>query len=135
MFQGKSSAILLYGASKTGKTYTIEVSYSHRAKDLTVTQEVLQCVVNDAMPSRVFALAQGVGAVGGHKEGLVPRAVALLHHLVQTSQHKGSLTVTQSGEHDKAYTSTATVGIMLHLRLSTVPKRLHPCFLHIMSAG
>ncbi|KAL0041483.1 hypothetical protein WJX79_005071 [Trebouxia sp. C0005] len=62
LIEGKSSAILLYGASKTGKTYTIE----------------------------------GVGAVGGHKEGLVPRAVALLHHLIQTSQHKGSLTVTQS---------------------------------------
>ena len=42
---------------------------------------------------------QGVGAVGGHKEGLVPRAVALLHHLGQTSQHKGTLTVTQSGKH------------------------------------
>ena len=41
---------------------------------------------------------QGVGAVGGHKEGLVPRAVALLHHLIQTSQHKGALSVTQSGE-------------------------------------
>ncbi|KAL0042112.1 hypothetical protein WJX77_003665 [Trebouxia sp. C0004] len=62
LIEGKSSAILLYGAPKTGKTYTIE----------------------------------GVGAVGGHKEGLVPRAVALLHHLVQTSQHKGSLTVSQS---------------------------------------
>ncbi len=49
------------------------------------------------------ALVQGVGAVGGHKEGLVPRAVALLHHLVQTSQHKGSLTVTQSGESHDAH--------------------------------
>jgi len=47
-------------------------------------------------------LVQGVGAVGGHKEGLVPRAIALLHHLVQTSQHKGSLTVTQSGESHNA---------------------------------
>ncbi len=49
------------------------------------------------------ALVQGVGAVGGHKEGLVPRAVALLHHLVQTSQYKGSLTVTQSGESHNAH--------------------------------
>ena len=39
-----------------------------------------------------------MGGVGAHKEGLVPRAVAVLHHLVQTSQHKGNLTVTQAGQ-------------------------------------
>ena len=52
----------------------------------------------------LIVVKQGVGAVGGHKEGLVPRAVALLHHLIHTSQHKGSLTVTQSGEQECALT-------------------------------
>ncbi len=46
--QGKSSAILLYGASKTGKTYTIEVS---------IVQCTLfaKCCTLSRHPQRMFA--------------------------------------------------------------------------------
>lgn len=68
-------------------------------------------------------LWQGVGAVGGYKEGLIPRAVAVMHHLIETSQHKGTLVVTQSGKTSEACSTvrfmlcfltaaTACVGVM-----------------------
>lgn len=56
---------------------------------------------------------QGVGAVGGYKEGLIPRAVALLHHLIETSQHKGSVVVTQSGKHTTYQTTSTLVCLRL----------------------
>ena len=96
LLQGKSSVVLLYGASQTGKTYTLEVCTCTFAGSTLRVWWLPHRLPDVQYPS--VQCWQGLGALGGHKEGLIPRSLALLLHLIKQQGLDTDVTATQHGE-------------------------------------